>query len=129
MKPCSPLKIGFQQTTRRYIPDDRTLHNHRRETLRSYNDWNVYDFIIASDSNTASLFRIAEEGYWITGALFSWKFCGLYIENLILWNTETLRYAHLGFEVDLPTNSHPAPYKNTHVLCKQQGSGISHGSR
>jgi hypothetical protein len=54
--PCSPLKVDqrfgvicrlnlrgrtetsvdFQRTTRRYIPEVRTLHNHRCENLKSY---------------------------------------------------------------------------------------------
>jgi hypothetical protein len=29
-------KIDFQGTTRRYVPEDRTLHNHRCENLKSY---------------------------------------------------------------------------------------------
>jgi hypothetical protein len=29
---------GFQQTTRRYIPEDRTLHNNRCENLKTYKD-------------------------------------------------------------------------------------------
>jgi uncharacterized membrane protein len=34
---CSSEKsIDFQRTTRRYIPEDRTLHNHRCENLKSY---------------------------------------------------------------------------------------------
>jgi hypothetical protein len=28
--------VNFQLTTRRYIPDDGPLHNHRCENLRSY---------------------------------------------------------------------------------------------
>jgi hypothetical protein len=28
--------VDFQRTTRRYIPEDRTLHNHRCENLKSY---------------------------------------------------------------------------------------------
>jgi hypothetical protein len=32
---CETL-VEFQQTTRRYIPDDKTLHNHRCEKLKSY---------------------------------------------------------------------------------------------
>jgi hypothetical protein len=34
---CSfETSVEFQRTTRRYIPDDSTLHNHRCETLKSY---------------------------------------------------------------------------------------------
>jgi hypothetical protein len=29
--------VDFQRATRRYIPEDRTLHDHRRENLESYN--------------------------------------------------------------------------------------------
>jgi hypothetical protein len=30
--------VDFQRTTRRYIPEDRTVHNHRIENLISYKD-------------------------------------------------------------------------------------------
>jgi hypothetical protein len=33
----SETSVDFQRTTRRYIPKDRTLHNHRYENLKSYN--------------------------------------------------------------------------------------------
>jgi hypothetical protein len=34
---CSfETSVEFQRTTRRYIPEDSTLHNHRCETLKSY---------------------------------------------------------------------------------------------
>jgi hypothetical protein len=32
----SETSVDFQQTTRRYIPEDSTLHNHRCENLKSY---------------------------------------------------------------------------------------------
>jgi hypothetical protein len=32
----SKTPVDFQRTTRRYIPEDRTLHNHRCENLKSY---------------------------------------------------------------------------------------------
>jgi hypothetical protein len=32
----SETAIDFQRTTRRYIPEDKTLHNHRCENLKSY---------------------------------------------------------------------------------------------
>jgi Fe2+ transport system protein B len=32
----SEMSVHFQQTTRYYIPDDRTLHNHHCENLKSY---------------------------------------------------------------------------------------------
>jgi hypothetical protein len=32
----SETSLCLQQSTRRYIPDDRTLHNHRYENLRFY---------------------------------------------------------------------------------------------
>jgi hypothetical protein len=32
----SEISVVFQQTTRRCIPKGRTLHNHRREDLRSH---------------------------------------------------------------------------------------------
>jgi hypothetical protein len=34
---CSPeTSVDTQRTTRRHIPDDDTLHNHRCENLKSY---------------------------------------------------------------------------------------------
>jgi hypothetical protein len=33
----SETSADFQRTVRRYIPEDRTLHNHRCENLRPYN--------------------------------------------------------------------------------------------
>jgi hypothetical protein len=40
IRPCSTLKVNFnvdfQRTTRSYIPEDSTLHNHPCENLRSY---------------------------------------------------------------------------------------------
>jgi hypothetical protein len=32
----SETSVGFQRNTRRYIPEDGTLHNHRCENLKSY---------------------------------------------------------------------------------------------
>jgi hypothetical protein len=34
----SETSMYFQQTTRRYIPEDRTRHNHRCENLKFYKD-------------------------------------------------------------------------------------------
>jgi hypothetical protein len=33
---CSETSVDFQRTTRRYIPEDRTLHNHRCDKTRSF---------------------------------------------------------------------------------------------
>jgi hypothetical protein len=35
--------VNFQRTTRRYIPEDRTLYNHRYENLKSY----IFYFIVS----------------------------------------------------------------------------------
>jgi hypothetical protein len=37
----SKTSSDFKRTTRRYSPEDRTLHNHRCENLRSYISWLV----------------------------------------------------------------------------------------
>jgi hypothetical protein len=34
----SETSVDTQRTTRRYIPEDDTLHNHRYENLKSYID-------------------------------------------------------------------------------------------
>jgi hypothetical protein len=33
----SKMSVDFEWTTQRYIPEDRTLHNHCCENLKSYN--------------------------------------------------------------------------------------------
>jgi hypothetical protein len=37
----SEMLVDFQQTTQRYIPNDRILHNHHCENLKSYFIWFV----------------------------------------------------------------------------------------
>jgi hypothetical protein len=39
----SETSVHFQRTTRRYIPEDRTLHNYRCENLKSYNTVTVFE--------------------------------------------------------------------------------------
>jgi hypothetical protein len=34
----SETSVHFQRTTRRYVPEDRTLHNHRCENLKFQNN-------------------------------------------------------------------------------------------
>jgi hypothetical protein len=34
----SKTSVDFQQTPWRYVPEDRTLHNHECENLKSYTD-------------------------------------------------------------------------------------------
>jgi hypothetical protein len=36
----SETSVDFQRVTRRYIPEDSTLHNHRCENLKSY-EWKI----------------------------------------------------------------------------------------
>jgi hypothetical protein len=43
MTPCS-LLVATQQTTRRHIPEDDTLYNHRCENLKSYVISTIFDF-------------------------------------------------------------------------------------
>jgi hypothetical protein len=55
------VEIWLSTGLQRYIAEDSTIHNHLCENLKSCKNWNVYDFIIASHSNTASPFRITQE--------------------------------------------------------------------
>jgi hypothetical protein len=41
------MSIGFQRTTRRYIPEDIALHNHGYDNLKSYKGADV--FIISNE--------------------------------------------------------------------------------
>jgi hypothetical protein len=43
---CSPeTSVGFYWTTRRYIPEYRTLHNHLRGNLKSYSQKDASPYI------------------------------------------------------------------------------------
>jgi hypothetical protein len=44
----SETSVASQQTTRRYIPEDYTLHNHRCENLKSYLKYLIYAYISIS---------------------------------------------------------------------------------
>jgi hypothetical protein len=39
----SETSVATQQTARRHIPEDDTLHNHRCENLKSYNKSHIYE--------------------------------------------------------------------------------------
>jgi hypothetical protein len=38
----SETSVDFQRTTQRYNPEDKTLHNHRCENLKSYAVWKKF---------------------------------------------------------------------------------------
>jgi hypothetical protein len=38
VKCSTETSVNFQQTTRLYVPKDKTLHNHRCENLISFNE-------------------------------------------------------------------------------------------
>jgi hypothetical protein len=42
---CSETSVETQRTTRRYIPEDGTLHNHRCENLKSYNEVKFWEHV------------------------------------------------------------------------------------
>jgi hypothetical protein len=42
----SETSVDFQRTTRHYIPEDGTLHNHRPENLKSYENDIVLPMIL-----------------------------------------------------------------------------------
>jgi hypothetical protein len=44
-------RLNFKRTTRCYIPDDRTLHNHRCENLRSYIDFTRTEITELTNAN------------------------------------------------------------------------------
>jgi hypothetical protein len=46
--------VDSQQTTRRYIPEDSTLHNHRCENLKSYMFLWYIRFFFFSEKNVLS---------------------------------------------------------------------------
>jgi hypothetical protein len=57
----SETSVDFQRVTRRYIPEDKTLHNHRCENLKSYFHLSVllhppFYFSVLLSCHPASLF-------------------------------------------------------------------------
>jgi hypothetical protein len=41
----SEMSVDFQQTTRRYIPEDTAPHNHRCENLKYYILYKLFIFV------------------------------------------------------------------------------------
>jgi hypothetical protein len=50
----SETSVDFQRNTRRYIPEDRTLHNYRSENFKSYK------FTDVSEVRTAHIFTVED---------------------------------------------------------------------
>jgi hypothetical protein len=46
----SETSVDFEQITRRYIPEDSTLHNHRCDNLKSY--FQLLDYIAMNGTLT-----------------------------------------------------------------------------
>jgi hypothetical protein len=42
----SETSVDIQRTTRRYIPEDGTLHNHRCENLKSYERTEIHVYTV-----------------------------------------------------------------------------------
>jgi hypothetical protein len=49
--------IDFQQATRRYIPEDKTHHNHRFENLKSYNNKLYILFLYIHENSRDAIFE------------------------------------------------------------------------
>jgi hypothetical protein len=57
----SETSVNFQQATWRFIPEDRTLHNHRSENLKSYKTHNdLYYFKYDRDSVNTSQMEVKQ---------------------------------------------------------------------
>jgi hypothetical protein len=66
MEACSSeTSVDFQLTTPRYIPDDRTLHNHCSENLKSHNFIGLYSMLNQATDRHKLLAR--------EGSLFLWN--------------------------------------------------------
>jgi hypothetical protein len=53
--------VDVQRTTRRYIPEDRTLHKHHCENLKSYTE--VLPVVFEDVAWIYSLYRVQEHDY------------------------------------------------------------------
>jgi hypothetical protein len=73
----SETSVDFQRTTRRCIPEDRTVHNHRRENLKPYKFMKSYVFWDITPSNPLKVSQ-----YF--GALFATSFRYGFLLDLFL---------------------------------------------
>jgi hypothetical protein len=74
----SETSVATQQTTRSYIPEVDTLHNHRCENLKSYKD--VYDDVGLYWMSYADIVVYCEEVQWST--LGQYK---LILNSSVMW--------------------------------------------
>jgi hypothetical protein len=58
----SDTSVGIQRTTRRYIPEDGTLHNHYRENLKSYTAATLPNFVVDENAFKSSLILFMGRG-------------------------------------------------------------------
>jgi hypothetical protein len=76
----SETSVDFQRTTRRYIPEDRTLHNHLYENLKSYL-LNIFNSIIFLERGTAFLRTCLAIFVLYLKCFQSVMQCGEYVES------------------------------------------------
>jgi hypothetical protein len=96
----SENSIDFQRTKRYYIPEDRTVHNHRCENLKFYMDnvMLVYEWTIAT-----SLLRIACTECWYYYSLF---FFSLFFLPVFLFPFLPLYFSFFILRVPLQKHLH-----------------------
>jgi hypothetical protein len=74
----SETSVPSQQSTRRHIPEDDTLHNHRCENLKSYITWST-GFLHWVFIGSASWFQKIKIAFFIMN--YVWIFCGYSCNN------------------------------------------------
>jgi hypothetical protein len=70
----SETSVDFQRTTRRYIPEDRTLHKPRCKNLRCYNELTSPQQSLSSSSSSSSSSLLSSRGE--NHNLNSQRYCG-----------------------------------------------------
>jgi hypothetical protein len=59
----SETSVDFRRTTRRYVPEDSTLHNHRCENIRSYGTLHDFPQLL----QTREFLSLSRKEYWVCG--------------------------------------------------------------
>jgi hypothetical protein len=75
----SETSVDTQRTTRRYIPEDRTIHNHCCENLKSYTEFRQF-FHSKQRVNLYTL-DVLYVGWWGLGFSWLWRFVLLYCDS------------------------------------------------
>jgi hypothetical protein len=98
----SEMSVAIQQTTRRFFPEDDTLHNHRCENLKSY----IFDRLHGVISEDALLFIATVVRSEIQRETVCWILPYFAIWRRVIWKEGTsVSWKHAAFFLDVEGRS------------------------